>query len=79
MYSHIDSNKRKTWLLIAVFIGILAAAGYVYGQISGAGEIGLVFALALSLGMTMFSWLWGDKLVLFTTGARQIKTREEYP
>jgi heat shock protein HtpX len=79
MYSHIDSNKRKTWFLIALFVGILAAAGYVYGQINGAGEIGLVFALAISLGMTLFSWFWGDKVVLFTTGAREIKSRDEYP
>lgn len=79
MYSHIDSNKRKTWLLIALFVGILAAAGYVYGQINGAGEVGLVFALVLSLGMTLFSWFWGDKVVLFTTGAREIKSRDEYP
>lgn len=79
MYSHIDSNKRKTWFLIALFVGILAAAGYVYGQINGAGEVGLVFALMLSVGMTLFSWFWGDKVVLFTTGAREIKSRDEFP
>jgi heat shock protein HtpX len=79
MYSHIDSNKRKTWLLIALFVGIVAVAGYVYGQISGAGEIGLAFAFVLSLGMTAFSWFYGDKVVLFTTGARQIKTRDDNP
>lgn len=79
MYSHIDSNKRKTWFLIALFVGILAAAGYVYGQINGVGEVGLVFALAISLGMTLFSWFWGDKVVLFTTGAREIKSRDEFP
>ncbi len=79
MYSHIDSNKRKTWLLIVLFVGVLAAAGYVYGQISGTGEAGLVFALILSLGMTLFSWFYGDKVVLFTTGAREIKARDEFP
>ncbi|KAA0205706.1 zinc metalloprotease HtpX [Candidatus Uhrbacteria bacterium] len=79
MYSQIDSNKRKTWLLIALFVGVLAAVGYVYGQISGAGEAGLVFALVLSVGMTLFSWFYGDKVVLFTTGAREIKSRDEFP
>ncbi|MCC6563372.1 M48 family metallopeptidase, partial [Candidatus Uhrbacteria bacterium] len=44
-----------------------------------AGYAGLAFALVISLGMTGFSWFFGDKLVLLTTGARQIKTRDEYP
>jgi heat shock protein HtpX len=79
MYSHIDSNKRKSWLLIALFCGVLAAAGYAYGYVNGSGYAGLAFALAISLGMTGFSWFFGDKVVLFTTGARQIKTRDEYP
>lgn len=79
MYSHIDSNKRKSWLLIALFCGVLAAAGYVYGYVNGSGYAGLAFASLVSLGMTGFSWFFGDKVVLFTTGARQIKTREEDP
>lgn len=79
MYSHIDSNKRKTWLLIALFVGLIGAAGYVYGQVSGIGNAGLAFALTISIGMTLFSWLYGDKVVLFTTGARQIKSRDEFP
>ncbi|MCK9360809.1 M48 family metalloprotease [Patescibacteria group bacterium] len=79
MYSHIDSNKRKSWLLIALFVGVLAAAGYAYGYVNGAGYAGLAFALLVSFGMTGFSWFFGDKLVLLTTGARQIKTRDEYP
>lgn len=79
MYSHIDSNKRKSWLLIAVFCGVLAAAGYAYGYVNGSGYAGLAFALLVSLGMTGFSWFFGDKMVLFTTGARQIKSRDEYP
>ncbi len=79
MYSHIDSNKRKSWLLIALFTGVLAAAGYVYGYVNGAGYAGLAFALLASLGMTGFSWFFGDKLVLFTTGAREVKTREQNP
>lgn len=79
MYSHIASNKRKSVLLIAVFTGVLAAAGYVYGELNGSGYAGLVFALAISLGMTAFSWFFGDKLVLATTGARRIEVREQYP
>ena len=79
MYKEIASNKRKSALLIAVFTGVLAAAGYVYGALNGSGYAGLVFALLISLGMTAFSWFLGDKVVLSTTGARRIKDRNEYP
>ncbi|HVM90306.1 MAG TPA: zinc metalloprotease HtpX, partial [Verrucomicrobiae bacterium] len=79
MYSQIDANRRKTWLLIALFTGILAAAGYAYGYVSGAGNAGLLFALLLSLGMTAGSFLFGDKIVLATSGARRINSREENP
>lgn len=79
MYNHIASNKRKSVLLIAVFTGVLAAAGYVYGELNGSGYAGLVFALAISLGMTAFSWFLGDKVVLATTGAKRIENRQQYP
>ena len=50
MYSHIDSNRRKSWLLIVLFAGLLAAAGWVYGYVvTDAGPIGLAFALTVSL------------------------------
>lgn len=77
MYSHIDSNRRKSLLLVALFTGILAAAGYSYGYINGSGYAGLVFALTVSLGMTAVSWFWGDKIVLMSTGATRIESRDQ--
>jgi heat shock protein HtpX len=79
MYSHIASNRRKSFLLVAVFIGILAAAGYIFGYLNGSGYGGLVFALIVSLGMTAISWFWGDKIVLLSTGAKRIETRDQNP
>ncbi len=77
MYSQINSNRRKSLLLIALFTGILSAAGYSYGYINGAGYAGLVFALTVSMGMTAVSWFFGDKIVLSSTGAKRIESREE--
>jgi heat shock protein HtpX len=79
MYSHIASNRRKSFLLVALFIGILAAAGYVFGYLNGSGYGGLVFALIVSLGMTAVSWFWGDKIVLLSTGAKRIESRDQNP
>ncbi len=77
MYSHIASNRRKSFLLVALFIGILAAAGYIFGYLNGSGYFGLGFALIVSLGMTAISWFWGDKIVLASTGAKRIESRDQ--
>ena len=77
MYSHITSNRHKSFLLVALFVGILAAAGYLYGYLNGSGYTGLIFALTVSLGMTAISWFWGDKIVLMSTGAKRIESRDQ--
>jgi len=79
MYNQIDSNRRKSWFLIFLFVGVLVAIGYVYGVISGYGYGGLVFALMVSVGMTLFSWFAGDKVVLATSGAKEITVRDQFP
>lgn len=77
MYKQIDANRRKTWILILLFIGILAAVGYVYGTISDFGPFAVVIALVISVGMTLFSWFAGDKVVLAASGAKEIQNRDE--
>lgn len=80
MYQQIDANRQKTWLLIAIFAGLCAAAGWVYGYvITDAGPTGLIFALCISVGMTAVSWFAGDKIALATSGAQEIQTKEELP
>ncbi len=79
MYTQISSNRRKSALLIALFVGVCAGVGYLYGYLNHAGSSGLVFALALSLGYAAFSWFFGDKMVLSSSGAERIETREQNP
>lgn len=77
MYKHIDSNRHKSWLLIGVFIGILSAAGYVYGMVTDSGYVGLIFALLLSIGMALVSWYAGDKIALSMAQAKEITHQEQ--
>ncbi|MBU0540734.1 M48 family metalloprotease [Patescibacteria group bacterium] len=80
MYSQIDSNRRKSWLLIFIFIGLLTAAGWIYGYVlSDAGPSALIIALCISLGMTLISWYAGDKIALSTTGAQELTQRNQFP
>lgn len=79
MYSQIESNRRRTTLLIALFIGVCAAVGYVYSLVTDSGATGIVLALLFSVGYTVISWFFGDKVVLASSGAKEIATREQNP
>ncbi len=80
MYSQIDSNKRRSWILIFLFIGLIATAGWVYGYVvTDSGYVPLIIALVISCGMTLVSWYAGDKIALSTSGAVEITDRTQFP
>lgn len=79
MYNAIDSNRRKSALLIALVIGLVSAAGYAYGQATDLGWSGLVFALLFSTLGTAFTWFAGDTIALATAGAALIERKEQAP
>lgn len=73
IYQEIESNKRLSVLLMTLFIALIAALGYFYDKIYGAGSYaGLSFAVIFSLIMTLVSYFQGDKIALWSTGARPI-------
>ncbi|HBU07104.1 MAG TPA: zinc metalloprotease HtpX [Candidatus Magasanikbacteria bacterium] len=78
MYSQIDSNKRKTILLIAIFIAIITAIGYFLGYYMNYGSGMVILAVGISLVMTLVSYYSGDKIALASTGAKAI-AKEDNP
>ena len=78
MYNQIDSNKRKTVILISLFIAIILGIGYFLAEFMGYGYGMMGFAVIISLGMTLVSYFKGDKIALASTGAKAIK-KEDNP
>ena len=73
MYSQIESNKRKTALLISIFIAVIVALGYgLDWYMQGGGSI-VFIAVIISVLMSIFSYYNSDKLALKSTGAKLIK------
>lgn len=70
MYERISSNIRKTWMLIAVFVALVAAMGWVFGAATGFGLWGLAGALAFSTAMTWGSYFASDKIALAMSRAK---------
>lgn len=77
LYSHKDSNIRKTWLLITVFLFLIIGFGWFMSYYFGSPGI-LYIAVFFSIFMSIGSYWWSDKLVLAMTHAKAIK-KEDAP
>jgi heat shock protein HtpX len=64
MYQRIQSNVRKTWLLIFVFVLITVAMGFVFGYMTDTGPIGPAIAVVLAIGLSWGSYFNSDKIAL---------------
>ena len=63
LYTHKDSNIRKTWLLMLIFFGVVIAIGWAFSQIYG-NPVSLYIAVAFSIVMNVASYWFSDKIVL---------------
>lgn len=75
-YRHIAANKRKSIFLVFIFILFVLAIGWVFGELTEFGYAGLVLAIIVALIMTLVSFYTGDKIALWSTGAKPI-TKEQ--
>src|SRR5919106_1284192 len=64
MYQRIQSNVRKTWLLIFVFVLITVAMGFVFGYMTDTGPIGPGIAVVIAVGLSWGSYFNSDKIAL---------------
>jgi heat shock protein HtpX len=72
LYQNIESNKRKSTLLILIFICLIAGLGYLISIASDAGAPVFFLALVFSVIMSLGSWFAGDKMALWSSGAQPI-------
>ena len=75
LWTHKDSNIRKTWLLMTTFFIVVISVGWVFSRAFGNPSI-LVFAVLLSTGMSIASSWWSDQIVIKSTGARLLPDAE---
>lgn len=71
IYTHIDSNIRKTWLLVSLFFVAIILIGYVFSYALNNSSI-LYFAVIFSIISSFISYWWSDKIVLAMSSAREI-------
>ena len=72
LYTHSDSNKRKTWLLMSGFLISVILIGYVFSAAMESSVI-LYFAVGFSIISSFVSYYWSDKIVLKMSNAKLVK------
>jgi len=75
LYTQKDSNIRKTFFLISVFLVLIIAIGFLFSEIIGNSYI-LYFAIIFSIGTSFFSYWYSDKVVLGLTRAKEIAKKD---
>jgi heat shock protein HtpX len=72
VYDQIASNKLRSTALILVFVLLVALIGYVFGQATDWGYLGLAAALVLAFVMSWGSYWFSDRIVLSMSRARPV-------
>lgn len=76
LYTQQESNTRRTWLLMAIFLVLVIVLGWLVSFYYQSPVI-LYVAIIFSLAMNFAGYWWSDKIVLKLAGARPAK-RDEY-
>jgi heat shock protein HtpX len=76
VYEQIAANKRKTVLLFVLAVLLLGGVGYALGLLTQSGPAGLVIAVVVAVVMSVGSYLYGDRIVLASTRAREVSPQE---
>jgi heat shock protein HtpX len=78
VHEQIAANKRKTVLLFVVAIAFTALIGYAIGFLFFRGGVaGVVIATVLAVVLSLGSYFAGDRIVLASTGAREVTAEQE--
>ncbi len=75
LYTQAESNTRKTFLLIFVFVIILIALGWLFSYLLN-DNIFLIIAVVLAVGQSFASYWYSDKIVLAMSRAQEVRHSE---
>lgn len=77
MYSEIASNKRRTWLVMALFVVLIGVLGWIFSNLYG--NPGFLYLAFIAGGMyALIQYFAAAKLALAINGAHEV-TKKEAP
>lgn len=79
-WSQVDSNKRKTWVLMFGFSFFIVVVSYIFSLafgFQGMGALGFVGIILIISGIiNLASYYWSDKVVIGLSGAKEIHEKD---
>lgn len=75
MYKAIAANKRNTVIIMAVFVGIIAAIGYAVSLVYGNSSIA-IWVIAGAAIYALIQYFAASKLAVAMTGAKEIEKKD---
>ena len=75
LYTHAESNIRKTWMYLSFFLMLIIAVGWVISYSAGSQSI-LWLAVIISISMSFLSYWYSDKIVLALAKAKPIEKKD---
>ena len=72
LYTHKDSNIRKTWFIFTLFLLLVIGLGYFLSWYFNSPDI-LYVAVIFAFFQSFISYWFSHKIVLSMTGAKEIK------
>ncbi len=75
LYTHAESNVRKTWLLMVCFLIFIIALGWLFSYLLN-DSIFLLIAVILAVSQSFLSYWYSDKIVLAMTRAKPVEKRD---
>lgn len=76
MYTDIAKNKRKTWLIIALFVAIVGALGWIVSGLYGEPRI-LYLVLVFAGVYALIQYFLAAKLATAMNGAQEVTKKQE--
>lgn len=77
MYSAIAANKRKTYIIMVLFVLIISGLGWLYSYIWGGNAPSITIGVLIgALIYTLISYYSASKIALAVNGAKQIEQKD---
>jgi heat shock protein HtpX len=76
MYNQIESNKRKTAVLLFGFFALVAGLAWLFSQVYGNSSI-FIFSMIFSVVYALFGYFASSRLALAINGAKEIQKNDD--
>jgi heat shock protein HtpX len=78
VYEQVDRNKRRSTMIMVLFVVVIALVAWVFSRILGYGPGMVGFALIIAGAMSFASYWWSDKVILAISGARPADKKRDF-